>query len=192
MNTAKISRFRPALTICLLFISVMAHSLKKDFEFMGLKLGQTQDEVTNIIYRSEVMKIDESRFFGNMNEQIPFIIKANYFPMINNLYVQFYSNASYGITIQFNPNYFDFLGLSETLQDKYGGPKKRTSKLVEWEDAVTNGGRNIRLRLEHPSTVKVYDHLIMKKVNTELSQNIVKYTNTSYIQSTKRMLLNEL
>lgn len=178
--------------VSLTVLSVLSFGLKKEFEFMGLKLGQTQSEVTNIIQNSQTMKIDESRFFGIFNEQIPFIIKATYFPMIDNLYVNFYSNRSYGITIQFNHYYFDFLSLSETLQDKYGPPKRRSSKLVEWEDAFTNGTPYIKLRLESPSTVKVYDYLIMKQVNTSLSQDIVKFTNQSYIQSTKRALLNEL
>lgn len=176
----------------LFFFTVLSFGLKKDFEFMGLKLGQTQAEVTNLIENSQTMKIDESRYFGFLNEQVPFIIKASYFPMIDNLYVNFYSNRSYGITIQFNRYYFDFLSLSETLQDKYGVPKLRTSRLVEWEDAYTNGTPYIKLRLESPSTVKIYDYQIMKMVNTQLSQDIVKFTNHSYIQSTKRALLNEL
>lgn len=182
------------LTVVLLIVllSTFSFGLKKDFEFMGLKLGQTQSEVTNIMESSQTLKIDESRFFGLMNEKVPFIIKATYFPLIDNLYVNFYSNSSYGITIQFNHYYFDFLSLSETLQDKYGTPKRRSSKLVEWEDVFTNGVPFIKLRLEAPCTVKVYNYLIMKQVNTSLSQEIVKYTNQSYIQSTKRALLNEL
>lgn len=176
-----------------LMCAALLFPLKKDFEFMGLRLGQTQDEVTNAIVRTEVMSIEESRYFGFLNEQVPFIIKATYHPMIDNLYVQFYSNRSYGITIQFNRKFFDFLSLSETMTDKYGLPRSRSSRLVVWQDVLTNArDRDVRIRLEYPSTVKVYDHLMMKEVNTRLSQDIVLYTNTSYIQNTKRMLLNEL
>ncbi len=154
------------------------------------------DEITNIIEKNDKLRLDESRFFGKINEAVPFIIKATYFPFIESILVQFHNDISYGITIIFNPGYFDFYTLAVKLQEKYGSPLLRTSKLILWEGSgSTNRANNsdpIKLRLEYPSTVKVIDFNIMKQVNTELSQNIAKITNESIIQSNKRALLDEL
>lgn len=170
-------------------------SLQKEFLFLGLKLGMTESEVTNVLSQGTLLKIDESRFFGKINDAVPFIIKADYYPFIDSLYVQFYNDAAYGITIQFDPGYFDFLSISEKLQEKYGPPAVLSSKLAEWEDNPSNsGGSNagVELRLEYPSTVKVMDFDIMQKVNMELSQSTVKITNENIIQSNRRTLLDNL
>ena len=178
--------------ICLTAGSALC--LKREFDFMGLYLGMTQDEATNVISLSSNLHIDESRFFGKINESVPFIIKATYYPFIDNIYIQFNDNAAYGITIQFNPGYFDFLSLSEKLEDKYGVPTQKTSRLVLWEGLLTNtnSSSDIKLRLEYPTTVKVFDVSAMKAVNSELSQTIVRITNESMIQSNRRALLDEL
>ncbi len=183
------------ISLIFLYFTTNVYSLRKEFVFLGLKLGMTQTDVTNVLSENSFLKIDESRFFGKINDAVPFIIKANYYPFIDNLYIQFYNDSAYGITLQFNPGYFDFLSLSEKLQDKYGPPLLRTSKLVLWENGTNSDihtGNQIKLRLEYPSTVKVFDYAVMQQVNTELSQSTVKITNESIIQSNRRALLDEL
>ncbi|MFN3659971.1 MAG: hypothetical protein ACK4TN_01895, partial [Brevinematales bacterium] len=51
--------------------SLLLMGQKRFFNYMGLTLGQTQQEAENIIANSEDFKIDESRFFGKINEQTP-------------------------------------------------------------------------------------------------------------------------
>lgn len=180
-------------TLSLLLLPLLGLGLKREFDFMGLRLGISQEQAIQLISVNSNLRIDESRFFGKINEATPFIIKAVYFPYINNIYIQFYDNKAYGITIQFNPAYFDFLTLTEKLETKYGSPVSKTSRLVQWNTLTNSQPRSdIKLRLEHPSTVKVFDKVLMMQVNTELSQNIVKITNESLIQSNRRALLEEL
>ncbi|URA11149.1 hypothetical protein [Thermospira aquatica] len=179
--------------LCLLLIGQ-----KRYFSYMGLTLGQTQQEAEDIIAKSEDFKIDEARFFGKINEQTPFILKATYKPFINNLYMQFYSNVCFHITIEYNSNYFDYLSLVEKLEDTYGKPSIRTANFAAWYGVLTNGTRgengeiDVRLQLEAPSTVKVYDYVLMKKMNTELSNIIFLITNQTIIETEKRRLMNEL
>ncbi len=184
------------LFLILCSYSLNLSALKKEFDFMGLKLGMTEEEVKNILSENPNLKIDESRYLGKINEATPFILKAVYPPFIPNIYVQFYSNISYGITIQLNSGYFDFFSLSEKLEDKYGTPFLRSSRLVLWQDvtgdSVSNTSRFVKLRLEYPTTVKVFDEILMKQVNSEVSQNIVKMTNQSLIASNRRAILEEL
>lgn len=173
------------------------NGLKKEFSFYGLKLGLSQEETISLLKENTLFKIDEARFFGKINEPVPFIVKASYEPYIPNLYVQFYSNIAYGITIQFNQAYFDFFTLSETLEDKYGLADVKTSKVVEWYKLsnwqnLLGKESKIILRLEYPSTVKVYDETILLKLNSEISQNIIEFTNLSIINSNRKALLNEL
>jgi hypothetical protein len=188
---------RSTLSVIILSCLVLLISAvyPKEFEFMGIKLGMTEQDVTNIVSQSQLLQIDESRYFGKINDATPFIMKASYFPYIQNLYVQFFSNTAYGITIQFNPGYFDFYSISDTLEKKYSAPSLKTSRLVLWDRFQTNSNpafKDIRMRLEYPTTVKVFDYQIMKQVNTELSQNIVRITNESMIASNRRALMDEL
>ncbi len=188
---------RPGLVgICLLCFLLMGQ--KRYFNYMGLTLGLSQQEAENIIANSEDFKIDESRFFGKINEQTPFILKATYKPFINNLYLQFYSNVCFHITIEYNSNYFDYLSLVEKLEDTYGRASIRTANFAAWYGVLTNGTRgengevDVRLQLEAPSTVKVYDYVLMKKMNTELSNIIFLITNQTIIETEKRRLMNGL
>lgn len=172
------------------------YPVKKEFSYYGLKLGLTMEETMDIIEKNGILKIDESRFFGKINDPVPFILKATYRPFINQLYVQFYSNVSYGITIQFNSSYFDFFTLSERLEDVYGVPTKKTSKFVEWRTLsnfqnIAGVNSDIVLRLEYPSTVKVFDNIILLKLNSEVSQKIILTTNQTFINSNRNVLLNE-
>ncbi len=192
--------YKMILMLLLIFLSAELFGLKKDFNFMGLKLGMTQQEITNVLLLNPRLKIDESRFFGKINDALPFIIKAVYPPYIDNIYAQFYSNICYGITIQFNPDYFDYFSLSENLEDKYGMPKLKTSRIVLWEGIFTNSpdqgskdqGKDIRLRLEYPSTVKIFNYKMMNEMNNELHQNNIKITNESVDESNRRAILSEL
>lgn len=162
--------------------------LKKEFNFMGLRLGMTPDEVKAVISQSSNLRIDETRYLGELNEANPFTLKASYFPFIRNVYIEFYRGKSYEIIVVLNPNYFDFFSLSETLEDKYGVPARKTSKRVHWQEKTNR----VELLLEKPSTIKVYDDLLMRQLHSELSQTIIQSTNNSQIQSNKRSILNEL
>jgi hypothetical protein len=162
--------------------------LKKEFNFMGIKLGMTGTEISNSVAKSDNLKIDDSRFLGKINEAIPYTLKIDSHPFIQNIYIQFYQGKSFLITILLNEKYFDFYYLTEKLEDKYGIPILKTSKSVKWE----SGTDNVRLVLEKPSTIKVFDMFIMKKLQTEISQKNYLMTNNSILQYEKNLILDEL
>ena len=181
----------------ILFIPVsLSFGIKTEFGFYGIKIGMPLDEINAIAAQNVNLKIDESRFFGKINDITPFIIKMTFFPYINNIYIQLYSNITYSITIQLNENYFDFFSITEKLEDKYGPSKIKTSKIIIWENLTTSYTNfpgltnNIKLQLEYPSTIKVFDYEIMKKLHLDL--NIIKLTNVSIVESNKQKILNEL
>lgn len=172
-----------------------ASGLKKDFDFMGFKLWMSQSEITNTIELNTNLQFDDCRYLGKINDVTPLIMKASFFPYINEIYFQFYSNQCYSIVIQFNPAYFDYITLTGTLQDNYGEPVIDTSQNVDWNDWQTDSvyfNKDVKLRLEYPSTVKLYDNAIMIKANTYESNEVFKATNESIVESAKRNLLGEL
>jgi hypothetical protein len=162
--------------------------LKKEFDFMGIKLGMTGPEISNSIAKSETLKIDDTRYLGKINEAIPYTMKIDSHPYIQNIYIQFYKGKSFLIILLLNQKYFDFYNLTEKLEDKYGIPLQKTSKIVKWE----NGTDNVRLVLESPATIKVFDTVIMKKLQTEISQKNYLMTNNSILQYEKNLILDEL
>jgi len=184
------------ILLVLIFIFSFSFGEKKEFSYFGLKLGISMDETISIIESNNLLKIDESRFFGKINEPVPFIVKATYQPFIPQIYVQFYSNISYGITIHFNPAYFDYFTLCKTIEEKYGKADRRTSKFALWSGLsnyknILGVESKVILKVEFPSTVKVYDEIVLLHLNSEISQNIVRVTNMSVINSNRRALLNE-
>lgn len=178
---------RSIMFLLFLIIASSSFSLKKEFDFYGLRLGMTQNEIKVAVNANSDLKADESRYLGKINEAIPFTLKAHYHPFINNIFIQFYKAKSYQIIVQLNPKYFDFNNLADTLEDKYGRPKNRTSKVVEWG----NKTNDIKLYLEYPTTIKVYDYAQMLKLHIELKENIDKITNDTVLQNAKRAILNE-
>jgi hypothetical protein len=147
----------------------------------------SENEIKEAINAHPDLKADESRYLGKINDAIPFILKAHYRPYIENIYIHFYKEKSYQIIILLNPRYFDFLNMSKTLETKYGAPSKSTSQIVEWG----NDTNNIRLFLEYPATVKVYDDALMTQLHTELSQNIIMITNQAPREQARKKILDE-
>lgn len=156
--------------------SIGAQQSAGSFDFMGLRLGMTQDEARSVITNGRKLKLDESRYLDLMNEAYPFTIKAAYFPYIDKVYIDFFRGRSYQLTFQMNTQYFDYLTLASALEQKYGAPTQRTSRFVRWYNS-TNAAPNIRLTLEYPATVKIYDYKVMLELHTELSQLIRMMTN---------------
>lgn len=176
------SRFRSVtVSLFILFaaaVTVRAESPASSFDFMGLSLGMTQDETRSALSNSSKLRIDDTRYLDLLNEAYPFTLKATYFPFIDKIYIDFFHAHSYQLTFQMNPHYFDYLTLADTLTRKYGEPVVRTPRFVRWNSG-TNASGNVRLTLEYPATVKIYDYGVMLQLHTELSQLITIMTNDS-------------
>ncbi|OHD56206.1 MAG: hypothetical protein A2Y33_00095 [Spirochaetes bacterium GWF1_51_8] len=169
-------------------VSTDCFALKKEFDFMGIKLGMTDMQISNAVSQNPNLKIDDSRYLGKINESIPYTLKIDSHPYIQNIFIQFYQGKSFLIILLLDNKYFDFYNLTERLEDKYGIPSKKTSKIVKWED----NSNSVQLVLENPSTLKVYDYAIMLKLQTELSQKSYLLTNSSILQYEKNLILGEL
>ncbi len=160
----------------------------QEFDFRGLKLGMTKDEVFNTLSSQWDVKIDQTRYLGKINDEYPYTLKAYIYPFVRHIYVEFYKNQAYVISLQYNVRYFDFFQLTQKLEDKYGTPSHKTSKVVRWE----SDKHNIKLNLEYPTTVKVYDQDLLMKMHFELSNNTTIWTNKTIRQQQKEALLDEL
>jgi hypothetical protein len=177
-------------------LPVMLSAVRTEFQFYGLSIGMPRESVEALVASNSSLKIDDSRYFGKINDALPFTLKLSELPYIPDILLQFYSNRVWAITVQFAPGTFDFLTLSERLEDRYGTARRKTSQIVSWE-GIGIGNTNstppdIRMQLEYPSTLKVYDAAVMRMLHEELSNIDVMMSNTSLVESNRQRILGEL
>ncbi len=178
-----------AVSLFLLLFSTGLSAEVRAFDFMGLSLGMSQAETRSAISNSQALKIDDTRYLDLLSEAYPFTLKATYFPFIDEVYIDFFHGLSYQLTFQMNPVYFDYLTLADTLERKYGPPVQRTSRFVRWI-SDPNDASQLRLTLEYPSTVKIFDYNVMLELHTELSQLITVMTNDTVDRRLVREILS--
>lgn len=189
MKRLVVTALAAAMLVC---VFIPASAVKTSFDYLGFRLGMSEDEVNTILSANSRLKVNESRYLGKINDPVPFILKITYEPYIPLIYLQFYSNQVCVISVYFNQAFFDFYTLAETLENKYGTPALRTPQLVRWDSLTNtqNPSNTVRMQLEYPTTVKVMDYSLMLRLNEETSNAIFRITNNSIIQSNKRELLN--
>ncbi len=174
------------LSFCV--ISPLSAKVLKDFQWRGLMLGMDKETVFSLLTNQYDVRVDKSRYLGLINDEYPFTLKAYIFPYIRRIYIEFYQNRAYVISLQYNQGYYDYFTLTQKLEDSYGTPAKKTSKLVRWEDVENN----LVLTLEYPTTVKIYDQTLLLQMNNDLSNNTSIYSNQTIRQQQKDALLQEL
>lgn len=160
----------------------------RDFQWRGLMLGMDKETVFSLLTNQYDVRVDKSRYLGFMNDEYPFTLKAYIFPYIRRIYIEFYQNQAYVISLQYNPGYYDFFQLTQKLENSYGDPVRKTTRLVQWEDP----DRQLVLNLEYPTTVKIYDQSLLLRMNHELSNNTTIYTNQTVREQQRQALLDEL
>ena len=181
---------KQAIFIFLIFvlIPIFAFPQKRQFDFMGIRLGMSLDQVKSTVASNDSLRFDDTRYLDKMNDAIPYTIKLYAFPFINNLYIEFYEKQSYNIILILNPEYFDYFNLTETLEDKYGLADLKTSKFARWNNVTSN----TVMVLEAPATIKIYDDALMTQVQALLKLKQEKDTNETILQIEKTEILSEL
>lgn len=120
----------------------------QDIGFMEITLGMTRDEVLEFADEKELIKVPKNRdveFFPVENRKI---LTLSIEPEVPHMYLQFYNEKLYAITVVFDERAIDFLTLARTLEEKYGPYTELTPNWRKWK----NGGSEIRV--EKPAVVK--------------------------------------
>jgi hypothetical protein len=134
------------LLLILLFTSVHLYAL--DIGFMGITLGMTRDEVLEFADNKDLIKVPKNRdveFFPVENRKI---LTLSIEPEVPHIYLQFYNEKLYAITVVFDEDAVDFFTLARTLEEKYGPYTTLTPTWRKWK----TGGSEIKV--EKPAVVK--------------------------------------
>jgi hypothetical protein len=116
--------------------------------FMGINIGMSRDEVLSYADENELVHVPKNRDVEFFPVEERKILALSIEPEVPHLYLQFYSDRLYAITLVFNERYIDFFTLAETLEEKYGLVQELTPRWRKWEIA------GIEIRVEKPAVVK--------------------------------------
>ncbi len=174
------------------FLLIPTISYSQDFSFLGLEIGMTKDQILETIKGSRDLIPAEDELLLQLKPATPYtlVLKANNSNnnMIQKVFVDFYQEQSYQLTIFLTPEYFSFYTLSEKLLDKYGTPKDRTSYRVTWFD----NEEVMRLTLEYPSTIKMTAIPTLTEVLTRQGQILEQGSSESLEYKERQRILDEL
>jgi len=134
--------------ILLLFIMGPTLVVAQETGFMSINIGMTREQVITVAQHNNLITFPKNRdveFFPVEERKIlTFSIK----PEVPFIYLQFFNNILYAMTVIFDEKYIDYYTIVKRLEDKYGPHTALTPQWREWHlDGVT-------VKAEKPAVVK--------------------------------------
>lgn len=133
--------------VCL-FIFFPVLLFAQNIGFMGIDVGMSRDQVLEVAEKIDIMKVPKNRDVEFFPVEERKIITLSIEPEVPHMYLQFYNDRLYAITIIFDERYMDFYTLDDQIKEKYGDYKGMNPETRKWE---VNG---IEITLEKPAVVK--------------------------------------
>ncbi|MGL5722887.1 MAG: hypothetical protein ACRCY4_10870 [Brevinema sp.] len=131
------------------------------FSYLGFSLGMTDTTLMEFAQNHPDLLLEKDMLLVQLIPNTPFTLSLiGKDDNIKKVLVDTYEKTSYQITIFLNPKLFSFYTLSESLMDKYGVPRERSSYKVTWYDEE----QTRRLTLEYPATIKITDFTTLQQV----------------------------
>ncbi|MGL4561806.1 MAG: hypothetical protein ACRCV0_05925 [Brevinema sp.] len=177
----------------LLFLCFKTFIFSQEFNFLGIRLGMTSEEILEVIKDSKDIIPSEDILLKQLIYPTPvtLVLKGNNTNnnVIQKIHIDIYQNTNYQITIFLNKEYFSFYTLSEKLLDKYGVATERSSQRVIW---FLNQEKTNKLSLEYPSIIKIVNTSILNQVSELQNQNIEQNISESINYKNRQRILDEL
>ncbi|MGL4388702.1 MAG: hypothetical protein ACRCTJ_04860 [Brevinema sp.] len=172
-----------------LFFSIYNFSFSQEFNFFGIKLGMSSDEIISTIKNSKEIIPVEDILLRQLIPPTPvtLVLKGNDTNnnAIKKVHIDLYQTTNYQITLILNEEYFSFNTLSEKLLDKYGTNSDRTSRRVTW---FLDKEKKTKLTLQYPNIIKIVDmptliqvHSIQEKSIEQKISESINYKEFEYI-----------
>jgi len=120
----------------------------QEIGFMGINIGLTREKVMEIADYNPIIHVPKNRDVELFPVEERKILTLSINPEIPNMYLQFYNNKLYSITMIFDEKYIDYYTLCSVLMDKYG---EYTELNPDWREWNVN---DIKIVVEKPSVVK--------------------------------------
>ena len=119
-----------------------------DIGFMGINIGMTREEVLNYADKNNLIHVPKNRDVELFPVEQRKILTLSVNPEIPHIYLQFYSDKLYAITVVFNNKYIDYYTLCDRIEKKYGEYIDLNPNWRKWEID------NIEIRAEKPAVIK--------------------------------------
>jgi hypothetical protein len=116
--------------------------------YMGIRIGMTREEVLGFADERKIIEVPKNRDVEFFPVEDRKILTLSIRPEIPQMYLQFYGEKLYAITVTFDEKYIDFYALASELQKKYGPYTSLTPLWRSWEV------EGVEVKLEKPAVVK--------------------------------------
>lgn len=119
--------------------------------YKDIKLGSTKEETINAILNDNTMILPKKYLQNNVDisaEDTESFISLVPNKFYRSGYFVFKDDSLYSITINFQPNQFDFLEMLNKLNAKYGKGNFLDANTISWQNS------DIKMILERPSIIK--------------------------------------
>ena len=135
-----------ALVITFIFIPFLL--LGQDVGFMDIKIGMSRSEVLEAGEENELIEVPKNRDVDFFPVEERKILTFSAKPDVPYIYLQFFNDILYSITVIFDERYIDYYTLTRQMESKYGKYHSMNPVWREWRiDSVL-------IKVEKPSTVK--------------------------------------
>ena len=116
--------------------------------YMGIYIGMSRDQVLTAAESNDLMTVPKNRDVDFFPVEEREILTLSVKPEIPFMYLQFFEDVLYSITVIFDERYMDFYTLSSTVAKRYGEYTSLTPQWRQWRlDRVT-------VKVEKPAVVK--------------------------------------
>ncbi len=122
--------------------------LASDVGFMGINIGMTREEVLNYADKNNLIHVPKNRDVELFPVENRKILTLSVKPEIPWIYLQFYNDKLYAITVIFDKRYVSYEVLCEKIAGKYGSYVDLSPTWRKWE---VDG---IEIKVEKPAVVK--------------------------------------
>ncbi len=131
-----------------IFTLAAASLFAQEVGFMGINIGMSREEVLTSADENEIIEVPRNRdveFFPVEDRKIlTFSIK----PEVPHIYLQFYDDRLYALTLIFNEKHIDYYTLINRLENKYGAYTELTPEWRKWAKD------EVEIKAEKPAVVK--------------------------------------
>ena len=168
--------------LCIIFVGFLTVMVAEDLPngYREIRLGMSLEQVKENLQEDAIFNYRGERDVSLLTGKNQTIIETSSESWLENCWFQFYNDELYSIIINFNPEYFDYNTIYNTLTDSYGIHSEMDPKRVVWETAA------ITMSLEKPISVKYLDNYIFEDIR-DLS--MIKETK---MEETRQSLLEDL
>jgi len=137
-----------SVILLLLFIISPSLVFAQETGFMGLDIGMTREQVIAAAEKNDLITIPKNRDVEFFPVEQRKILTFSLEPEVPFIYLQFFDNILYAMTVIFDKKYIDYFTIVKRLEKKYGAYTALTPQWREWRlDGVT-------VKAEKPAVVK--------------------------------------